>query len=725
VTAPLVVLPLTTAIYAALGVAVWRSRPSGTAHRAFACLALTLGVWTLSNGLVAHYAATPWGIVWARAAFFSASLLPLWCFHFVAVFPTPAPRVGDRVRRVVGACAVTSCLLSLTPLVARATSEVNGTLKVAYGPLYPLFGAYFVISLAGSLALLGRKVRLLTGVERLQVQFVLLGIGITAIGGSITNLLLPLVFRTSRLNTYGPVMGLVMLGFIAHAIVRYRLLNIRLVVRRGVTEVGASVIAAGAFLAVVWILAWGLALDLQALPIHLALVLALLLAQAFQPLRRIVQARLDRYFFRARYDYTAALREISRAMSDIVEMGKLFEYTCRAIRETVHAERAALYVRDAGGSDYRLESSWGDDEPRLPATIGAASPLVHSLAVGKQRIVIAADFRRPDGGLAADADDMHRLGIECILPALVHGQFEGFYVMGPKRSGDPYFTEDIDLISAVASQVGIAIKLHVQSGLAEAERRRAERLVSFGALARELAHEIKNPLVAIRTFAELLPERADDAEFRDSFSQIVVSEIDRIDGLVRRLRGFPGPTTPRFQEVDLSALVRETLALLRGEIQRARIRVTNTARQAMPPILGDPAQLTQLLLNILMNALEAVEPGGQIAIRFSHVADQRRLVLEVVDSGPGVPAELLPKIFDAFVTTKAEGSGLGLAICRGITDAHRAAIRAENGANGRGLRIVVEFPVLERVPGQSAAEAPAPTRGKVRDRWPDALRPAG
>jgi signal transduction histidine kinase len=724
-TAPLLVLPLTTAIYALLGVAVWRSKPSGAANRAFAYLALTLGAWTLSNGLVATYAGTPWGTVWARAAFFSASLLPLWCFHFVAVFPTPAPRVSDRLRSVMTVCALASCALSLTPLVAQTTSVLNGTLKVTYGPLYPLFGTYLVASLAGSLALLSRKHRLLTGVERLQVQFVLLGIGIAAIGGSITNLLVPLVFRTSRLNTYGPVVGLVMLAFIAHAIVRYRLLNIRLVVRRGVTDVGASIIAGVAFVGVAGIVAWALALRLQALPIEVALVLALLLAQAFQPLRRVVQAGLDRYFFRTRYDYPVALREISRAMSDIIEMGRLFEYTCRAISETVHAERVSLYVRDAGGSDYRLESSWGAEEPRLPATIGHSSALVQSLSLGTQRALIAADFRRHDGALAAESDDIHRLGIECILPVLVHGKFEGFYVIGSKRSGDPYFTEDIDLISAVASQVGIAIKLHVQSGLAEAERRRAERLVSFGALARELAHEIKNPLVAIRTFAELLPERADDAEFRDSFSQIVVQEIGRIDELVRRLRGFPGPSAPRFQEVDLAALVRETLALLRGEIQRARIRVTITARHSLPPILGDPSQLTQLLLNILMNALEAVEPGGQIAIRFSHVADQRRVVLDIVDSGPGVPVELLPKIFDAFVTTKAEGSGLGLAICRGITDAHHASIRAENGANGRGLRIVLDFPALERVSGESAGSVPPNARGKVIDRWPDALRSAG
>ena len=332
----------------------------------------------------------------------------------------------------------------------------------------------------------------------------------------------------------------------------------------------------------------------------------------------------------------------------------------------------------------------------MPGTIRESSPLVQSLSDGGQRVIIAADFRRRDsGGTAEESDDLHRLGIECILPVLVHGQFGGFYVIGSKRSGDPYFTEDIDLIRVVASQVGIAIRLHAQIGLAEAERRRAERLVSFEALAHGLAHEIKNPLVAIRTFAELLPERADDEEFRDSFAKIVVQEIGRIDELVARLRGFPGSPAPRFRPVDLDPLLRETLALLRGEIERARIRVTTTTRHRMPAVLGDPAQLTQLFLNILMNAVEAVDEGGQITIRLSHLVERGRLVLEIADTGPGVPPELLPTIFEPFVTTKAEGSGLGLAICRGIAEVHHSVIRAENEANGRGLKVVLEFPALE------------------------------
>ena len=236
-------------------------------------------------------------------------------------------------------------------------------------------------------------------------------------------------------------------------------------------------------------MSWLLALEWQALPLPITLVLALLVAQVFQPLRSTVQAALDYYFFRTPYDYSAALREMSRAMTEIVDLRVLFEYTCRAIAGTVHAERVVLYVREAGGAEYRRESSWGPDTGGLPTTIPESSDLVQSLHQEEDhRPLTASDLRRPGHELSSEAlSELERLGAECILPVLVQGQFGGFYLTGPKRSGDPYFTEDLDLISAVASQVGIAIRLHVQIGLAEAEKRRAERLVSFGAFARGLA----------------------------------------------------------------------------------------------------------------------------------------------------------------------------------------------------------------------------------------------
>jgi len=238
----------------------------------------------------------------------------------------------------------------------------------------------------------------------------------------------------------------------------------------------------------------------------------------------------------------------------------------------------------------------------------------------------------------------------------------------------------------------------------EREKRRSERLSAFGALASGIAHEIKNPLVAIRTFAELLPERFGEVDFREGFSKVVVTEIDRIDDLVDRLRGIAAPTPPRQagMTTDIRAPLADTLLLLSGQLEQARIRVTSEMLDPEPFVAVDDAQLKQLFLNLFLNAIEAMGAGGNLTIRVSRsqTSGPSRVTAEVSDTGPGIPESIRASVFDPFFTTKTRGSGLGLAICRGIVDAHQGSIRAQNNTPHPGATIAVELPRVP-VPSQN------------------------
>jgi signal transduction histidine kinase len=241
----------------------------------------------------------------------------------------------------------------------------------------------------------------------------------------------------------------------------------------------------------------------------------------------------------------------------------------------------------------------------------------------------------------------------------------------------------------------------------EREKRRAERLAAFQSMASGIAHEIKNPLVAIKTFAELLPERFTDEDFRGEFAAVAIREIDRIDDLISRLRGLATPPTPRLVALDVRGPIDETLTLLRGQLSQADI-VVRTDYGDPPLILGDSAQLKQLFLNLLMNAIEAIEGNGVVVVRTSARASLERQVVqvEIQDTGCGIPDDMLGKIFEPFVTTKARGSGLGLSICRGIVDAHRAKIYARNNHENRGATVVVEFPAVGITSQESTRRVP-------------------
>jgi PAS domain S-box-containing protein len=231
----------------------------------------------------------------------------------------------------------------------------------------------------------------------------------------------------------------------------------------------------------------------------------------------------------------------------------------------------------------------------------------------------------------------------------------------------------------------------------EEDKRRTDHLSALGVMATGIAHEIRNPLVAIKTFAELLPERADDQEFRSTFAKIAVKEIHRIEQLLARLRALAVPSAFPLRPLDLRVPLAETLDLLRGEADRRHVRTVVEIEQGLPPILGELDQLKQLFLNLFLNGLEAMTAGGTLTVTVRadrERADRGLVTVRATDTGSGIPREDLARVFEPFFTTKSSGTGLGLAICRSIADAHRAALWADPGPAGLGTTFVVQFPAL-------------------------------
>ena len=204
---------------------------------------------------------------------------------------------------------------------------------------------------------------------------------------------------------------------------------------------------------------------------------------------------------------------------------------------------------------------------------------------------------------------------------------------------------------------------------------RAEKLKTVSTLAAGMAHEIKNPLAAIKTFSEFLPERYDDAEFRATFARIVPHEVERINGLVQRLLDFARPLPPKLQPVSLSRIVGETAEFLNDLCVKKRVQI-ETAFTPLDEVLADSSQLKQVCLNILLNSLEAMEQPGRISIATTR--DNGSLSLTISDTGPGIAPKDLPHIFDPFYTTKPTGTGLGLSVVHNIIREHNGRIRIES-----------------------------------------------
>lgn len=242
----------------------------------------------------------------------------------------------------------------------------------------------------------------------------------------------------------------------------------------------------------------------------------------------------------------------------------------------------------------------------------------------------------------------------------------------------------------------------------EHQVRRADRLASMGTLAAGVAHEIKNPLVSIKTFAQLLPERYQDHEFRHTFSTLIVQEVGRIDALVTHLLRFARPPEPRKAPLRMHRVLGETLGLLDHQLRRAGVRVVCDLAAPEDAIRGDADLLSHAFLNLFLNAMEAMQQGGTLTVRTRNdsaealaigraaVQDGPCLRISIVDTGHGIRSEDLPRIFDPFFTTKPGGTGLGLSVTHSILQEHGAMIEVDS-TPGRGTEFSVTFPLHQEL----------------------------
>lgn len=248
----------------------------------------------------------------------------------------------------------------------------------------------------------------------------------------------------------------------------------------------------------------------------------------------------------------------------------------------------------------------------------------------------------------------------------------------------------------------------------EDEARRNETLARLGTLVANLAHEIKNPLGGIKGAAQLLARRLQGDGDALAYTEVMIREIDRLAGLVEQLLGLGSPRAPAFSPLNVNRLLREVVDLMKPEIDGKEIRLRFEIDPSLPHVRGDTAQLTQVFLNVIKNAIEAMSPGGALTLATRMETDfhilrnktsdaepadaapprhAKYLRVDVADDGPGFPDTDVVRAFEPFFTTKPHGTGLGLAICQRIVAAHGGDISIGNRPEGGGL-VTVSLPVV-------------------------------
>jgi two-component system nitrogen regulation sensor histidine kinase GlnL len=239
----------------------------------------------------------------------------------------------------------------------------------------------------------------------------------------------------------------------------------------------------------------------------------------------------------------------------------------------------------------------------------------------------------------------------------------------------------------------------------EEQIRRSDRLASIGTMAAGMAHEIKNPLVGLKTFIQLLPDHYDDPDFRNTFVPLLGNEVERINAIVSQLLNFSRPVKPTLNPLALHATLDAASTLVAQQIKARGLVFERRYEAANDRLLGDQGLLSQVFINLFLNGMDAMERGGALTVttqvvtspdpRWTRAGTRADAWIEVrvQDTGRGIAPEDKPQIFDPFFTTKATGTGLGLSVAHGIVIEHRGMIDVESSP-GAGACFRVLLPLL-------------------------------
>ncbi|MGB9630143.1 MAG: ATP-binding protein, partial [Thermodesulfobacteriota bacterium] len=411
---------------------------------------------------------------------------------------------------------------------------------------------------------------------------------------------------------------------------------------------------------------------------------------------------VEQFFFKDKYNYRETLSQFSKAMVSILDIQSLSKRIIETITQTMGVEKASIFLWDEERGEYHLAES---KKVNLSTpNLSREDPLTRYLKKFGEIIVreeLAKGSDIPE--LKKVVDKMSSLEAEVSIPFISKGQLIGMMNLSHKFNKDIYSHEDIELLSTLANQTAIAIenaRLYEDLKRSKSYIRRADRLASLGTLTAGLAHEIRNPLVAIKTFTQLLPERLEDEEFRNQFLPIASNEVDRISLLINELLDFAKPSEPRLDLEDINEILDGMVLLVSTESKKKHIQIVKKYGNDLPLVSVDREQIKQVFLNILLNAIEATPENGQITVKtrsFSKPGGEPFAQVEITDNGKGIPEEYLEDIFNPFFTTKSKGSGLGLSISNQIVQEHRGYISVESQLN-KGTSFYINLPLKQEHP---------------------------
>jgi two-component system, NtrC family, sensor histidine kinase HydH len=624
-------------------------------------------------------------------------------FFFDAILGEAGSVARARRRRtvVVGAAVA---VIGATPLAREIV--VNGVLAVIV----------LAVLAERAFAVLRRAWEVESNAERTRLRYLGYG-GIGALLGYACDL-------ASLAGWHVPAVGgllvAVYLYFISQALLLQRLLDLHELLGKALVFGTLALLLALVYgLLYVWV---G---ERRGLFLSNTLVASSLILILFEPLKTYLEETATRVFFREHLTFARSLRRLVRDLATVIELPQAIDTVLDELYDSKRATHTSIYLLDQDGMGFVLQGHRG---PRPTALLeGKAHPVVFAHLMKAQTPLLREAVARrlgeaksgdaltdgeqgdqakqkslPQGGPALDEAllrGLEALKADLVVPIRSGNAVVGLTTLKDERLSEAYASDEIAALIEVADQLAITVENSRLFGLL----RERDRLAALGEMSAGLAHEIRNPLAAIKGAAqELDPRRigGDDGELM----QIIIDEVDRLNSVVTEFLDYARPFRGTFIPLSVNDAVKKTAQLMKQGVPHD-VELEVALEDGLPDVNGDAERLQQVLINLILNAADAMGNKGKITLSTAAAADTADAALlglkdraqfvevRVRDTGPGIPQKVLEQIFIPFYTTKPHGTGLGLALCQRIVQHHGGNIEVRS-SEGRGTTFIVRLPSL-------------------------------
>ncbi|MBI4357813.1 MAG: GAF domain-containing protein [Candidatus Omnitrophica bacterium] len=678
----------------AVGVFVYLKNKSSSLHRVFLIYSLTIVWWSFFTALQGMQTDIRWALVWGRLCHVGVLLIPAFFYYFTTKITGRKNPILLKIGFFIS--FILTIPMLFTPFfIPTERTDAGVNFLPAPGPGYIVIILFFCAYVLLSLAELWKERSRSSGPRKKHMDYFfwasLIGYGVGVVN------FFPVYGFVFFPYPYSAACGSIYFFVLGYAIIKHRFLDIELIIKKGIVFTFLFLTVSIA----VSLFVFTLGLFLSKAPVSFLSGLSIVLAMfLYEPLKKTLTHLTNRFLFQKKIPYTSLIQTLTDKLATTQDTRSLAEETVQFLTGELGIEWVAFYLAEREGPSFKLRSSMNAN---APSGLKASDPLIQILLSRKTPVLISP-FDTEDGLSSEIRSRLRQERMEALIPIFIQEQLQGVLCLGKKKSDEEFTRDDELLFQTLQEEAEMfflsreLLKEEVRSHLELGERM---KMTAVTQLARGVHHQVKNPLHAILLHAQAILQKDHEGDYKhictERFQKLIgtrinfmIEQIKRIQHSLGTFAQFAHPAEDfELKPFSLEAELRAFFTVMRDGMKLYGIEVLCQIPEETR-VLASEESLKAIFFNLFNNAYEAMEGKGKLFIEAS--TNHEWVELKMRDTGPGIPQEILPNIFEPFFSTKknTEAIGIGLSTVKHCVKELGGLIEVSTPKDG-GAQFTVKF----------------------------------